>query len=219
MVGEGGEKMAEKSIIIIGVGLAGLSTGCYAQMNGYKTRIFELHNSPGGLCTSWKRKGYTIDGCIHFLQGSRFGIFFRFYEELGAVQGRRMVDNEEFIRVEGAGGKTLIVYADLDRLEQHMKELSPADAGVIEEFCNAARLIANYDLPMEKPRELMRLPDMFKMLKMMPFMRAMSKYGKISIQDYATRFSDPFLRKAFPLVLEDLPGVGGPNDPGRFTQA
>ena len=65
--------MAEESIIIIGAGLAALSTGCYAQMNGYKTRIFELHNIPGGLCTSWKRKGYTLDGCIHWLIGSRSG--------------------------------------------------------------------------------------------------------------------------------------------------
>ena len=36
---EGGERMAEKSIIIIGAGIAGLSTGCYAQMNGY---VFSL---------------------------------------------------------------------------------------------------------------------------------------------------------------------------------
>ena len=124
--------MAEKSIIIIGAGLAGLSAGCYAQMNGYKTQIFEMHNIPGGLCTSWKRKGYTFDGCIHYLMGSRCGITHRFYEELGAVQGRRMVDNDELLRVEGSGGKVWTVYTDLDRLEQHMKELSPADAGVIE---------------------------------------------------------------------------------------
>ncbi len=47
-----------KSIIIIGAGMAGLSAGCYAQMNGYTTHIFEQHGSPGGVCTSWKRKGY-----------------------------------------------------------------------------------------------------------------------------------------------------------------
>ena len=55
----------EKSIIIIGAGIAGLSAGCYGQMNGYRTQIFEMGTKPGGLCTSWKRKGYTIDGCIH----------------------------------------------------------------------------------------------------------------------------------------------------------
>ena len=199
--------MAEKSIVIIGAGLAGLSAGCYAQMNGYKTRIFELHNIPGGLCTSWKRKGYTIDGCIHWLAGSRSGTLNRFYEELGAVQNRRIVDQEEFIRVEGVGGKTLIVYADLDRLEQHMKELSPADAGEIEKLCNAARLFASYEMPIEKPRELMGLSDMLKMRKIKPVIQAMRKYGKVTTKDYATRFSDPFLRGAFPLIFEDIPDV------------
>jgi phytoene dehydrogenase-like protein len=41
-------------IIIIGAGIAGLAAGCYAQMNGYQTRIFEMHNLPGGLCTAWQ---------------------------------------------------------------------------------------------------------------------------------------------------------------------
>jgi phytoene dehydrogenase-like protein len=36
--------MSDKSIVIVGAGLAGLSTGCYAQMNGYNTRIFEMQN-------------------------------------------------------------------------------------------------------------------------------------------------------------------------------
>ena len=47
----------EKSIIITGAGIAGLSAGCYGQMNGYRTQIFEMDTKPGGLCTSWKRKG------------------------------------------------------------------------------------------------------------------------------------------------------------------
>jgi phytoene dehydrogenase-like protein len=62
--------MADKSIIVIGAGIAGLATGCYGQMNGYRTRIFEMHTLPGGLCTSWKRRGYTFDGCIHWLIGA-----------------------------------------------------------------------------------------------------------------------------------------------------
>jgi phytoene dehydrogenase-like protein len=36
-------------------------------MNGYRAVIFELHDLPGGLCTDWERKGYTFDGCIHYL--------------------------------------------------------------------------------------------------------------------------------------------------------
>jgi len=200
--------MAEKSIIIIGAGLAGLSAGCYARMNGYRTHIFELHDKPGGLCTSWKRKGYTFDGSIHYMMGSRSGIYHRFFEELGAVQGRRMVDNDELLRVEGAGGKTWIVYSDLDRLEQHMKTLSPADAGVIRELCDGARRMLRFEMPMaKKPMEMMGPLDVLKLLKDIPAMRAVGRYSKVSMQDYATRFKDPFLREVFPFIIEDIPGM------------
>jgi phytoene dehydrogenase-like protein len=43
---------ASTDIIIIGAGIAGLAAGCYAQMNGYQTSIFEMHSLPGGLCTA-----------------------------------------------------------------------------------------------------------------------------------------------------------------------
>ena len=70
-------------------GIAGLSAGCYGQMNGYKTRIFELHDKPGGLCTSWNRKGYTFDGCIEWLIGAKPGSAMnRIWQELGAAQRR-----------------------------------------------------------------------------------------------------------------------------------
>ncbi len=57
-------------ILIIGAGVAGLAAGCYAQMNGYRSKIFELHDIPGGLCTAWEREDYIFDGCIHYLFGS-----------------------------------------------------------------------------------------------------------------------------------------------------
>jgi phytoene dehydrogenase-like protein len=40
--------MADNKPIIIGGGIAGLATGCYARMNGYDIKIFEMHNLPGG---------------------------------------------------------------------------------------------------------------------------------------------------------------------------
>ena len=46
-----------KNIIIIGSGISGLSAGCYAQLNGYTTSIYEMNKIPGGLCTAWQGKG------------------------------------------------------------------------------------------------------------------------------------------------------------------
>lgn len=128
--------MAAKSIIIIGAGAAGLAAGCYAQMNGYRSRIFELHNLPGGLCTAWERKGYTFDGCIHYLFGSGDGLPFNdLWRQLGAAQNRPMINHAEYQRITD-GRKTLIVYADPDALEAHMCALSPADSKLIKAFCS-----------------------------------------------------------------------------------
>jgi phytoene dehydrogenase-like protein len=201
-----------KSIIIIGAGIAGLSAGCYGQMNDYHTQIFELHDKPGGLCTSWRRKGYTFDGCIHWLVGSGTGSSFnRIWQELGAVQGREMVDHEEFTRVEGTNGKAFIVYTNIDRLERHMKELAPSDAKVIGEFSRAARLFTRFGQASGDPSESPGLLGYIKAtLKMLPFMPALIKYSRMTIHDFAARFSNPFLRRAFITVFDmpDFPMVG-----------
>jgi phytoene dehydrogenase-like protein len=89
-----------KKIIIIGAGIAGLSAGCYARMNGYETRIFEMHDKPGGLCTAWKRKGYTFDGCIEWLIGTTPGSAVnRIWHELGAAQGRKFIHHDVYQRI------------------------------------------------------------------------------------------------------------------------
>jgi phytoene dehydrogenase-like protein len=202
------EKM-EKSIIIIGAGIAGLSAGCYGQMNGYRTQIFELHDKPGGLCTSWKRKKYTIDGCLHWLVGSGpSNSFYRIWQELGALPGPHIIDHDEFITIEGEKGKAFVVYTNVDKLEQHMKELAPQDGKVIEKFTNAVRDCAKVDMPIDKAPELYGPLDGPKALaKMLPFLKIMNTWKKISIQDFAQEFTDPFLRQVFPLTfnLPDFP--------------
>ncbi|HAD34428.1 MAG TPA: NAD(P)/FAD-dependent oxidoreductase, partial [Chitinophagaceae bacterium] len=55
-----------KKVLIIGAGISGLSAACYLQMNGFQVELFEKHSIPGGLCTSWKKGDYTIDGSIHW---------------------------------------------------------------------------------------------------------------------------------------------------------
>jgi len=85
--------VTEKNIIIIGAGLAGLSTGCYGQLNGYQCNIFEHHCVPGGVAAAWKRKNYIIDGGSHFIMGDKPGkARYDLYRELGIAQTTRFVD-------------------------------------------------------------------------------------------------------------------------------
>ncbi len=188
-----------KKVTIIGAGIAGLSVGCYLQMNGYDTRIFEAHNLPGGVCTAWKRKGYTIDNCIHWLVGSNASDkYYRFWNELVDMKGMKFVDSEEWMRVETPDGRCMRVFTDIDKLKQEMLEKSPADEGLIRSFTSAARRFVGFHLPVEKAPELFGPIDGLKMIfGMLPFMRQLKKWSGMSIQQYADRCNDPLLKKTF----------------------
>lgn len=135
---ENGKRKNGKSIIIIGGGIAGLCAGSYARMNDYDVKIFEMHNLPGGVCTAWKRSGYMIDSCIHSLVGSAPGVnYHQLWKEVGALEGSTMVDLDEYMSVEGEDGRALILYTNVDRLEQLLLELAPEGSGIILSLARA----------------------------------------------------------------------------------
>ncbi len=202
-------------IIIIGAGVAGLAAGCYAQMNGYRTQIFERHSQPGGLCTSWQREGYIFDGCIHYLFGSGLGQpFHRLWQELGAVQEQVFFHPKELMRVTEPGGQTLIAYAHPDRLEAHLLALSPRDRRLIRAFCNGIRTFGQFDLSLlqQQPRALMGLSDWVRLCwQMLPFAGPMARWGRLSAQTFAQQFKHPFLQRAMPYLFSwpDIPVAVG----------
>ena len=97
----------EKSIVIVGAGMAGLSAGCYARMNGYKATILEMHSIPGGLCTAWTRKGYTFDISMHMLTGSKSGPLHEMWQELGVMENRQFHYHNEMCTIE-SGTRRLV---------------------------------------------------------------------------------------------------------------
>ncbi len=190
------------SIIIIGAGIAGLSAGCYAQMNGYETTIFEMHDKPGGLCTSWKRNDFTMDYSIHNLAGTGKGSGMRrIWDELGALRDTEVIDHDELVRVESPDGRTFSVYSDLKKLVEEMKRISPSDTDIIEEYEKGVRSFSHIDL-FNIP-----LGGLKRKLGMLLHLRAMLKWNKDSMKEFATRFTDPFLSKAFPLIQYDSPNA------------
>ena len=193
---------ANKTVAIVGAGIAGLCAGVYAQMNGYQSRIYEQHTTPGGLCTAWRRHGYTIDLCVHWLVGSRPGIaMHELWREVGLVQDAEIVDLDEFARLETCGGETVVFYRDLNRTERHLLELAPADATLIRRFFADARRLSGKDLRSDlPPRYLMGRLDQLKAMPMLlPYMKPIRTWGRLSLADFANQFSSPALREAFRL--------------------
>jgi len=197
------------SIAIVGAGVAGLSAGCYAQMNGYRSCIFEMGSRPGGVCTAWRRDGYTIDACIHWLVGSSAeSSLHRLWEEVGVAGSQPIHDSEVFLRVEGEDGRALTVYTDIERLSRHLLELAPEDRDPILEWTRDLHRLARLDAPIERPADgggpLRRLTAASRRL---PYVGVLRRWRGVTVRQFAEDLDNPFLREALPLVfaLPDFP--------------
>jgi phytoene dehydrogenase-like protein len=197
--------MSQKSIIIIGAGMAGIAAGCYAQMNGYPSRIFELHSIPGGLCTSWRRRDYLFDGGMRYLTGTNHqSKVHQLWDELGVLEDRPVYYYDEFTCYEAADGRALRLYTNIDRLEQHMLELSPQDQLLIHEFADAARDFTRMELPVDMtpsdPLELLQMGQ-----SMLPVLLPALRWRSVTVRQFAARFRDPLLREALPEFFQFSP--------------
>jgi phytoene dehydrogenase-like protein len=194
--------MAQK-ILIIGAGIAGLSAGVHARRNGYDAEIFEKHDLPGGLCTAWERKGYTFDGCIHYLFGTKPGSQFnRLWREVGALEDTAVINPDIFMSIEKSDGRAIHIYSDLDLLEEHLLEQAPDDEKVIRALIDAARVFSRAEFPLDKPEELYKAWDMPLLLfKMIPLFKIMGQFSRVSIAEYLGQIKDPFLKEALGLFM------------------
>ncbi len=150
--------MARPHIAIIGGGLAGLSAGCYARMNGFPVTLIEHNLTLGGVCTAWSRAPYMIDGCIHWLTG---GPFDRLYRELAISPVVELRKLTQFATYRHARDEISIpVVSDLDQLAHTLGALAPEDRDEITLLISAARRIALVQPNITQPPELMGLREL-----------------------------------------------------------
>ncbi len=185
-------------INIIGAGVAGLCTGSYLQMNGYDTAIFELGDTPGGLCTAWDRKGYRFDGCVHWLMGaSPANSLYRHWNELIDMKQLDMVFSDVFFTIEDGAGNRIDFYKDVDRLEKELLEKASEDETEIRKFTEAVRRLAKVDITHEKTPEVMTIWDGLGMgARFFSVMPLFKRWGSITLETWARRFRNPLLRAA-----------------------
>jgi phytoene dehydrogenase-like protein len=186
-----------KKILIIGGGIAGLSAGIFAQKNGFHSIVVEKHHTLGGECTGWDRQGYHIDGCIHWLVGTKKGTGIHdLWVTVGALDGVEIYHPESLIAVEHEG-ITVHFYRDLEQLQSSWLEISPEDRKEIEQFCMDIKKLHGFSIPSGKPIDLMGpLEKIRYIISMKDVGPVMEKYGKITVKELAGKFKHPALREA-----------------------
>lgn len=198
-------------VTIIGAGISGLSAGIYLQRNGFDTVIYEKHAIPGGLCTSWKKGDYVIDGCAHWIMGSGPGSsFYRIFNELIDMEKvpfyhhdiRMVIEVKE--NRDKYGSNQFKLYTNLDELRHYLLDLSPEDAPLINSFVNAMRAMQAYDLPpiLDELPLLQATIRGIKMSRYVGFLPILLKWGRLTNYTFGDQFRSPFLREAFRLLYD-----------------
>jgi phytoene desaturase len=192
----------EKRIIIIGGGVAGLTAGIFAQKYGFKSIIYEKNSFTGGECTGWDKNGYHIDGCIHWLVGTREGRGMnRLWKEIGALNGTEIYQPESFATVMHEMGN-LNIWRDKEKLKSHLLEVSPDDRDAIEELMECLAVFETFEPSVDKPVDLMNIFEMTGfILRNRKVFGKIRKYSQMPISHYLKRFKSPLIRTAMEQVV------------------
>jgi phytoene dehydrogenase-like protein len=113
---------------------------------------------------------------------------------------RDLAPTTEAVSVASPEGRMFNDYWDTELLRHHLHDLSPADHKPIDEYVDAIGRFAKADFLGEAI-----LGSKVKLAGMAPRLIGLLKWFKPTLGEYAQRYSDPFLRRAFPLVQYSMP--------------
>ncbi len=184
-----------KKIIVIGGGIAGLTAGIYAKLYGYDVEIYEKNHEAGGFLTSWYRSGNVIDGCLHWLIGTKEGSRLnKIWQTNGGLEGVEIVHPNSFYEVLFEGEK-LLFYRDEASLRTELLRHCNGenDAYWANAFMDAIVEMGEAVMPCEVPFELNAKPLPPKM----SFMRKLRPFLSLNVEDFAQKFDSPIMRFAF----------------------
>lgn len=188
----------KKKIIVIGGGVAGLSAGIYAQLNGFDSTIIEKNTQVGGLCTGWYRKGYQFDYSIQWLVGTRFGVFNDIYKETHILnEDVKVQDSSYHTTTHLASGKDFTIYTNIEEWQKYLIDNAPEDEKAIRKMCKHMNLCKKLE-PFEMPPSLRTPIDYLKALKRSFWsLVTILRFKKMSCKEYLQKlnFKSPWIKE------------------------
>lgn len=195
-----------KKVIVVGAGVAGLAAAIYARRSGFDVTILEKHIIPGGLSTSWSRKGYLFEGGMHWLTGSSEKMpLFKVWKELGALKENNPIYMRDPFYTLVDGEKTLCFYRNLEKLRAHFIEFAPEDKKAINRlYRDIKKFIGVHKTVEDIPGLKAKNPthsSLSELLKMTP---AATRYFQLSKQpgsEYIARFTNKDIRHLLNTII------------------
>ena len=132
----------EKSVLIVGAGIGGLSTALRLAKKGYKVTILEKNKQAGGRLNQIKKDGFTFDTGPSFFSMSYE--FRQFAEECGIDIPFEFVELEPLYSVNFSGNpKTFQLYKDVDKLAEQFEGIEPNFKEKFEKYIEKSGALYN----------------------------------------------------------------------------
>jgi len=209
-----------KKIIVVGAGIAGLSAAIYAKRSGFDVTLIEQHSIAGGMCTSWRRKGYLFEGAVHWLTGSSSKTeLYQLWKDTGALNDNVKIflpdifAAVEYIDPKEASQNVQIInmYRDIKKTAEHLSKISPDDKQRLQCLVNDVKAFSCMQMPVydikgvktENPKRF----TFSTFIKMLPAFSKIGRLNKISCKDYIEQFKHPGIQRLFKIVPDDFSAV------------
>jgi phytoene desaturase len=112
-------------VVIIGAGIAGITTAVYLAKNGYSVSVYEKNSSPGGRCGQLIREGHRFDLGATMLMMPE--IYHEVFDSLGIKleEGRDILPMKNLYRIFFGDGSVLDFTTDNERMKLQLEKIEP----------------------------------------------------------------------------------------------
>src|SRR5215213_1067561 len=201
-------------VAIVGAGPGGLASAMLLAREGIPVTVFERESAVGG-----RTRTIHAPGGYKFDIGPTFFLYPRVLKDIFEACGERLEDHVELKRLDPQyhlvfeGGGSIRATYDLDRLEQEIGRLAPADARNVRRFLDDNRDKLEAFRPVLE-QAFSSPADLFSpaMLAALPKLRPFSSVDS----DLKRYFADPRVRLAFSFQTKYL-GMSPFQCPSLFT--
>jgi len=174
-----------KQVVVIGSGFGGLAVAIRLQARGFRVKLVEKRDQPGGRAYVYRDQGFAFDGgptvvTAPFLLG-----------ELFALAGKRLEDHlklvpvDPFYRIRFHDGRVFDYCGDPERMASQIRDFNPADVDGYVRFVEQSRKIYGVgfeelgDVPFGRALDMIKImPQMIRLRSHLSVYSLVSKYIK-----------------------------------------
>lgn len=190
--------------LVIGSGFGGLAAACRLLARGYRVKVLEKRDQPGGRAYVYRQDGFVFDGGPTVVTAPFL------FEELWALFGQDMADHIDmrpvfpFYRVRFADGRVFDYQGTQEGMEAEIRKFNPADVEGYRAFVEMSQKI--FETGFER-LSFVPFGELMDMVRIVPDMARLQSYR--TVYGLVSRYiQDERLRQVFsfhPLLVGGNP--------------